>query len=123
MVQLQRSNGQEVMNATTIAQTLQRREMQRGHKVGEAYRELAGKLRIGAGAFERIARGRVKRIEASIRDRLQALLVRELEQEIMRLQNELEIARQGGAPLNSDQISEVETHLAKARATLSGGAT
>ena len=71
-------------------------------------------------SVERLVRGRVKRIDASIRDRLQALLVRELESEIARLTHELEIARQRGAHLASEQISEIETHLSRASSLLKG---
>lgn len=105
-------------SAVVIAQNLERRERSRVGSRTHARRSLAAKLRVGVGTLENLVRGRVKRVDAAIRDRLQALLVRELEQEIARLTHELEIARQSGAHLASEQISEVETHLAKARATL-----
>jgi len=87
----------EMSSAITIAQTLDRRERHKLGSKGIARQSLANKLRIGIGTFENLVRGRVKRVDAAIRDRLQALLVRELEQEIARLTHELEIARQGGA--------------------------
>lgn len=107
--------------AVTIAQTLERRERNNGFSAEGARHSLARKLRVGAGTVERLVRGRVKRIDASIRDRLQALLVRELESEIARLTHELEIARQGGAHLASEQIGAIEAHLSAATALLNGG--
>jgi hypothetical protein len=101
-----------------LAQTLERREKAKVGSVGEARRSLASKLQIGIGTFENLVRERVKACDGRIRDRLQALLVSELEAEIKRLTHELEIARQSGAPLNSDEVGEIETHLAKARALL-----
>lgn len=109
---------QAEMSAVAVAQILERRERQRVSSKSIARRTLANKLRVGIGTVENLVRGRVKRVDEKIRDRLQALLVRELEQEITRLTHELEIARQSGVPLDSQQISEVETYLAKARATL-----
>lgn len=115
-------NESSMSNAIALAQSLERRERSRVDSVPAARRSLADKLRVGVGTFENIVRGRVKTVDAAIRDRLQALLVRELEGEIVRLTHELEIARQGGARLDSEQICEVETHLAAARAALRAGA-
>lgn len=108
------------MAALAIAQNLERRERTRVSTVKLARQRLADKLRIGAGALENIIRGRAKRIDAAIRDRLQALLIRELEAEIKRLQHELEIHRQCGMSLGGEQVSEVEAYLAKATALLKG---
>jgi hypothetical protein len=108
-------------SAISIAQTLERRERLRGVSSQSARETLARKLQVGLGTVENLIRGRVKRIDDTIRGRLQALLVRELESEIARLTHELEIARQGGAHLASEQISEIETHLSRASSLLSGG--
>jgi hypothetical protein len=108
--------------AISMAQNLERKERARGLSVAVARQSLARKLRVGGGTFERLVRGRIKRVDAGIRDRLQALLVRELEAEIARLTHELEIARQSGASFASLEISEVETHLARAKEILSGRA-
>jgi len=108
--------------AFTIAQTLERRERVRVGSVGHARRSLASKLRIGVGTFENLVRARVKSVDTVIRDRLHALLIRELETEIERLSHELAMARQSGAHLASEQVGEIEAHLAKAHAILNGGA-
>lgn len=110
-----------VNSAILIARTLEHKERSRVSTVLEARQRIAERLRVGVGTFENLVRGRVKRIDATIRDRLQALLVRELEGEIVRLQHELAMARQCGERLDSLQISEVETHLARATAALNAG--
>lgn len=112
------SNGEVMSTATVIARSLEQRERVRSPNIQHARQRLADKLRIGVGTFENIVRGRVKRIDAAIRDRLQALLVRELESELARLTHELEIARQSGAHLASEQVGEIETHLAAVRSIL-----
>jgi microcompartment protein CcmL/EutN len=109
-------------SAIALAQNLERRERGRGFPVKAARARLADKLRVGYGTFENLVRGRVKTVDASIRDRLQALLIREIEAEIQRLQHELEIARQTGARLDSDQVCEIETHIQKAQALLANAA-
>jgi hypothetical protein len=108
------------MSSVLIAQNLERRERARGLTLPDARMRLADKLRIGVGTFENIVRNRVKRVDENIRDRLQALLVRELETEIARLSHELEIARQGGSHIAIEQVGEIETHLTAARSLLNG---
>lgn len=115
------SRGADPVNsAIAIARTLEHKERARVSTLLEARQRIAERLRVGVGTFENLVRGRVKRIDASIRDRLQALLVRELEGEIVRLTHELEIARQCGERLDSLQISEIETHLYAARKIIEG---
>jgi hypothetical protein len=100
---------------------LERRE-RRFLSAPAARRSLARKLRLGIGTLENLVRGRVKRVDAAIRDRLQALLVRELESELTRLTHELEMARQGGVHPASQHISAIEAHLEQARALMQGRA-
>lgn len=108
--------------AIAIAQVLVRRERGRGATSESARRWLASKLSVGEGTVRSLVRGTVKRVDETIRDRLRALLMRELEGEIQRLSHELEVLKCGGHHLASDEISEVETHLARARALLNGSA-
>lgn len=105
-----------------LAVSLEHRERVRGSSVDQARQTLARRIGVGAGTFENLVRGRVKRVDAWIRDRLQALLVRELEAEIARLTHELQMVRQCGDHLGSQHVVEIETHLAKARALLEGRA-
>jgi hypothetical protein len=114
-----RQNG--MSTAVAIAQSLERRERMRAPTLAHARQRLADKLRIGVGTFENLVRGRVKRIDAEIKRRLDALLVRELEAEIARLTHELSLARQGGAHPACEHVGEIEAHLACARALITGG--
>lgn len=100
----------EMRSAFSLAKSLERRERARVGSVDRARRVLADRLRIGVGTFENLVRERVKTVDARIRDRLQALLVKELEAEILRLNHELEMARQIGTPLNSDHAYPVNAH-------------
>lgn len=114
------SDGDPMSTAVVFAQALERKERARVSSLRVARQRVAGKLRIGVGTFENLVRGRVKRIDAAVRDRLQALLVRELESEMVRLTHELAMARQSGAHPASQQVDEIEAHLAAARALLAG---
>lgn len=109
-------------NAFAIAQSLERKERARVSSLKAARQNIASRLRVGVGTFENLVRERVKTVDSVIRDRLQALYVREIEAEITRLSHELQVARQCGDRLASQQVSEIETHLAKVRQLLPGGA-
>lgn len=113
--------GDGVSPALTMIRSLERRERSRVGSLQAARIVLAGKLRLGIGTLENLVRGRVKRIDEQIRDRIQALMIRELEAEIARLTHELHLARQGGSHLASDEVGAIETLLAQAKTILSGG--
>lgn len=112
----------EMPTAITIAQRLQQIERNRGLSIAQARLNIAQKIRKGVSTVEHLVKGRAKSVDAGLRDALHGLLVRELEQEIGRLTHELEITRQSGAHLASNEISEVEAHLEAARALLKGAA-
>lgn len=113
-------NEPRMTTAVAIAQSLVRRERQKGLSAQAARSWLANRLSVGVGTAGNLIRGRIKRVDETIRDRLRALLMRELEAEIARLTHELEILKASGAHLASHEISEVETHLSKAKAILTG---
>lgn len=110
-----------VEQAREIAITLEKKERARGLNASEARSRFARRLGVASGTIENLVRGRLKRVDAWLRDRLQAVLIRELETEIARLTHELEMARQSGARPASDQMAEIEAHLSAAKALLSGG--
>jgi hypothetical protein len=119
---ISRTNEPRMSTSVAIAQSLERRERQNGADVSAARMNLAHKLKIGIGTVENLIRGRVKRVDDKIRDRLHALLIREIEAEIARLNHELETLRRSGHHLASQQVGEVEAHLDAARAILTGSA-
>lgn len=106
--------------AVSLARSLTERERSRTGSKQQAKLSIARKLSVGVSTIDHLVRGRVKRVDVMLRDKLQALFVRELEQEIARLTNELEIARQGGTPLNSDEVGEIQAHLAAAEMIFRG---
>lgn len=97
---------------------LEAREARKGGSVGDARRRLATKLGCAPGTLETIHKGRLKRLDAWLRDSIQRLLVSEIEREIGALTHELEILRQHGGETRSVEIAEVEDLLAKARALM-----
>jgi len=109
-----------VKRAQSFALSLQRIEKARAGSIEAARTTLARRLAIGIGTFENIARARVKHIDDWVKDRLQALLIRELEAEHARLAHELDLARQGGDHPASQHIGAIETHLAAVSALLKG---
>jgi len=102
-------------SARAYAVSLERIERSRGATQEDARRSIARRLRVGFGTFNNIVRDRVKRIDERIRDRLHVLLVHELEAEIARLSHDLETVRRSGGALGSDEVREIETHLAAVR--------
>jgi hypothetical protein len=108
--------------SVVIAQSLVRRERAKGLGAEAARLWLARKLGVGEGAVRNLVRGKVKRVDEIIRERLRVLLMREIEAEIQRLEHELEVLKASGVHLASHDICEVETHLEAARAILTGSA-
>jgi hypothetical protein len=107
--------------AASIASSLVAREETRARSRMAAYRVVAGKVGRSASWLRgRLLAGRLRRVDAVIRDKLHVLLTRELESEIARLTHELEVHRQRGTHLAADQVCEVEAHLSAARALLTG---
>lgn len=116
------SSAATIDHAREIARSLEAKEQQRAGSKDLARSSIASKLGIGRGTYDNLIRGRIKRLDVIIRDRLHALLMRELETEIARLSHELEIHRQCGTHLDSGEVGEVETHLAAAKAILNRSA-
>jgi hypothetical protein len=104
--------------AIAHAKSLERLERSRGVTVDTARRVIARKLRVGFGTFEHVVRGRVKRLDVIVRDRLQALLVHELGQEVRRLAHELEMVRRSGSRMDSESVREIEAHLEAVKSLL-----
>jgi hypothetical protein len=107
-----------IEQAREVARSLERRERGRAGNLDAARASLARRVGVSPSTWRNLALGRLKRLDAWLRDSLQHLLIRELELEIARLEHELEIARRSGAHLASHDVSEIETHLARARAIL-----
>lgn len=84
-----------------------------------AYRNVASRIGRSASWLRNfISRG--GSISSEIERALDALLVKHLEAQLVRLQAELDVARQIGAHPASPHLSEIESHLSKVRALLNG---
>jgi len=117
------STAATIESARNLARSLEQRERSRAGTLEAARGSLARRAGVAPSTWRNLALGRLKRVDAWFRDRLQALLIRELEAEIARLTHELEVARQGGDHLASQHVCEIEAHLAAARSILTGQGT
>jgi hypothetical protein len=98
-----------------IVRDLERREMQRGHKLPDARRRIASRVGAVPGTLINLARGRLKKFDAGLRERIRAALIREIEQEIGRLSHELETLTRAGSHPASAEVCEAQRHLAAAK--------
>lgn len=110
-----------IEQARELARNLERRERSRVGTLDAARAVLARRAGIAPSTWRNLALGRLKRLDVWMRYRLQSLVVRELESEITRLTHDLDVARQIGASLDSEQVSEIQAYLHKARSLLEGG--
>jgi hypothetical protein len=97
---------------------LEDKERRRSPDTVTARQRLARRLGALPGTIENFARGRIKRADAYLRARIEALLMTELQQEIAALTHELEKLRASGSDPRLSAIAEVETALATARELL-----
>jgi hypothetical protein len=98
------------------ARDLENREAMRSNvSIPIARKAVAARAGVPAGTLENMRRGRVKGLRGWVRDRIQQLIVRELEAEIGKLTHELEMAVWRGAALGSDEIIAAKASLDDAR--------
>lgn len=106
-------------SAQSLTRELENREKVRaGVSLKQARAIVARRLNVLPGTLENLRKGRVKDVRQRIADRLQAAYIRELERDFAALTHELACLRQTGSRLDSSEITEVETDLAKVRALL-----
>lgn len=87
-----------------------------------AYDALARKVGKSASWVRCLLRGGLQSISDEMKRRLDALLIREIEAEIARLEHDLALAKLRGAHPCSSHFNEVEACLSKARSLLEGRA-
>lgn len=115
------STSTTVEEARDLARRLEKREWHRsGEEMPIVRAKLARSIGVAPTTWRNLALGRLKRLDAWMRDRLQGLLIRELEAEILRLSHDLDVARQSGARVGGEQVIEIETMLARCKALLNG---
>jgi hypothetical protein len=94
---------------------LEDRERRRSPDKASARQRLARRLGTLPGTIENFARGRIKRADAYLRARVEALLMTELQQEIAALTHELDSLKARGADPRLSAVAEIEAALATAR--------
>jgi hypothetical protein len=99
---------------------LEDRERVRGHDATTARRRVASRAGAAPGTLESYVRGRIKRVDAFLRDRVKALLITEIQHEITALTHELESLKAGGAEPHSAAIFEAMAALDEARRLMRG---
>lgn len=116
---------EEAMNAVTYGETarelalaLQGREAKKGYKIPEARKRIAGRVGCAPGTIETLVRGRLKRVEGWLHDRIRAALRSEIEREIKAQMNELEALCRLGAEADPLAKSKVEQCIQEAQDVL-----
>jgi hypothetical protein len=105
------------MTAAALAKRLINDErVSRGIKLPEAREVIAREAGVSPGSLENLGRGRLKYIDR-ISGRLNALLVKKIEQRISSLSHELELARAAKTSSAAD-LGRAEAFLAEARKAL-----
>lgn len=109
----------DIEAAHRFARTLEDAEAKRlGVRASQARVSLARRLRTSPGTLENIRRLRTKVVPAWLMARIRAELVSVLQAEIIRLENEIHIARQIGDDRHPDVLHEAETQIVTAKEIL-----
>ena len=101
----------------------ERREVARtGMNKPQAREALARSLKINYWSLVNVIRGRVKGLRGDLRDKIKAGIIRNLESEIARLENDLAMVRKCNSGLSEANIFAAEAALEQARGFLKGDA-
>jgi hypothetical protein len=99
----------------------EKREIARtGLNKPQAREALARSLRIGYWSLVNVIRGRVKGLRGDFRDKIKAGIIRNLESEIVRLENELALVRKCNSGLCEANIIAAQAAIEQARKFLKG---
>ena len=103
------------------ASLVERLEKRRRDRLGlrdrlQAREHVAREMRLPVGTLTGIARASVKKVAGCVRDRLAALLVAEIDGQIVRLQHERQMVLQGGFDPRGNDLAELEADLAALKA-------
>jgi hypothetical protein len=103
----------------TAATLVRRVEVRTGSKM-LAYEFIAEQIDRSATWVRQLISQGVGQVDAEVGRAIDALLIRELSNDMVRLNAEMDFARQSGAALNSDEVAEIQNLLARARNLLDG---
>lgn len=99
---------------------LAQRERRRGAKTQVVRERLARAIGCAKGTIENIMNGRLKRVDAWLRESIRRALIAEIEREIKALTHELDILRAAGGDTRRLEVAEIEACLERARSLLAG---
>jgi hypothetical protein len=111
----------DVEEARRLVRQLEDREAARVGQAGLARVRVAHRLGVSPGSLERLRRGRLKTVGARVRDRLKAAVVKELQDEIHKLEHELEMVRLRGRPIAADEMAQAQKLLDQAKRLIEMG--
>lgn len=112
-----RKIGSEKMDAAVaLISRVEKRQRSRTR----AYQWVGERVGRSSRWVQNLVAGRLSGVTTEIGAAIDALLIEEWKQEIARLEHELALARQTGAHPLSQQVSEVETMLARLRSLMAG---
>ncbi len=111
------------INVTIAVQTMargivEREQGQTGLTQEQAAKSVARRIREAPGTIMRLIKGRAKRIDAAVRDKLTAYAIAQIEAHRMRLDHELALARACGPDPREAQLDRVASLLAEAEALM-----
>jgi hypothetical protein len=109
---------EEADRTRELARRLEKRVASRVGSLADARPIVARDIGVSPGTLETLRRGRLKRIEGWLRDKVASLLMREIEAEIRRLNHELALYQQIGRAPRPGDLAEIETDLAALKAAL-----
>lgn len=110
------------MQARRQVKTLLHAERRRtGHKLAVVREKVARDLGTLPGTLENIGKGRIKGVRGWLRERINQMVLREIEAEIARLEAEKTMLVASGHHLAGEQMGEVDTHIAAVKALLNSG--
>ena len=101
----------EATEARNLARILVIQEKKRCGDPDIARRNIARRLGTHPGTIENLQRSRLKRISGWLRDALRALVVRELEAEVAKLQHEIGVLKQTGVDPRSNEMAAARADL------------
>jgi hypothetical protein len=109
---------EEADRTRELAKRLEHRVAARVGSLAGARPIVARDIGVSTGTLETLRRGRLKRIEGWLRDKIESVLMREIEAEIRRLNHELALYRQIGRTPRPGDLEEIEADLAALKAAL-----
>jgi hypothetical protein len=109
-----------VDDASALTRSLEDREAERLGSLVEGRKRLARRIGCAPGTLRNLRIGRLKRVEMWLYDRLEALLIEEMEREIAKLSHELLVARARKDARQAEKVAALEAAIAHARRVIDG---